>query len=339
MRSVKIARSPLVNGGIFLVILTICGTVGYIIIDNYSFMDALFMTAISISTVGYGEMAPLSTGGQIFTIVLMMVTIILVGYVIGNMTTYIASGSIQERRIQKKLSRKMEKLANHIIVCGYGANGQQAADALCDQGKNVVIIDTDRTLLDVEYLKNRYILHGDATDDAVLERAGIDKALVLLCTLPADADNLGIILSARTLNPKLKIISRGTTEEDEMKLKRAGADEVLSPARITGNKMAELALAPDVMNFFDAMLLKKVEGVELIVLEMEDMDSSWLNKPLAELTDDNVTIVGVRDKNKEYHFHPLVDTQLGDIESCLVLTTPKQAEEIRQRVSKPIKLG
>lgn len=333
MISKEIFNSPIKRGMILFLILTLFGTFGYMLIDDYSFMDGLFMTIITVTTVGYGEVRPLSDDGEIFTMILLLISMVMVSYVVGYMTTYLVSGAIKEKRLEYKLSKNMEKLMNHIIICGYGCNGQQAALALSNQGKSVVIIENDSAKLQLEFTKNMYILHGDATADEILQKAGVERASVLLSTLPIDSDNLYVVLTARSMNKDLKIISKATDVGYEQKIKRAGANEVLLPSKITGNRMAELVLSSDVINFFDSMLLNKSKETDLIVFDFSNINDQWNERPLAELVDEKSTIIGIRTKLGEYQFQPQLNTLIKDVASCLMITTVEHETSIRQRLT------
>lgn len=333
MTKKQIFNSPIKRGMILFAILTLFGTFGYMLIDDYSFMDGLFMTIITVTTVGYGEVRPLSDDGEIFTMILLLISMIMVSYVVGYMTTYLVSGEIREKRLEYKLSKNMEKLVNHIIICGYGCNGRQAALALKNQEKSIVIIENDSSKLALEFDKNMYILHGDATTDEILKKAGIEKAAILLSTLPTDSDNLYVVLTARSMNKDIKIISRASDASYELKIKRAGANEVLLPARLTGNRMAELVLSSEVINFFDSMILHKVEGVDLTVIDLSHLSPQWSDRSLAELVDGKSTIVGIRNKIGDYQFQPQLNMLIKDVDSCLMLTTKEHENDLKQRLA------
>ncbi|MGL5681992.1 MAG: potassium channel family protein [Marinifilaceae bacterium] len=245
MDKYKWLKNPITVGALLFIVLTFGSTFGYMLIDDYSFMNGLFMTIITLTTVGYGEPQPLSNDGELFTIIVMLVCMLYVSYLVTYTTTYIVTGKAKADQLERKIKRKMEKLSNHIIVCGYGLNGQQVADELLHQNPNlqIVIVDNDENKSEYEYRRNMYFIHGDATKDDVLKKAGIATAGVLITTISSDSENLYIVITARGLNKEIKIISKAYTSSYETKMKRAGANEVILPFVLSGQKMAQEAIA------------------------------------------------------------------------------------------------
>ncbi|MGK0325801.1 MAG: voltage-gated potassium channel, partial [Polaribacter sp.] len=222
---------------LFFTILAI-GVAGYMILSGDTFVNALYMTVITITTVGFGEVHPLSPEEKIFTIFLILTSISIFGYTVSSFTEYIISGQLFKQLKLKRVQKTIEKLEGHTIVCGFGRNGKQAIVKLKNYQKEYVVIERNKNLiekLDTEEILN---VEGDATTDEILIKAGIKRAKNLITALSSDADNLFVVLSARQLNKDCTIISRASKESSYSKLKIAGADNVIMPDKLGGNHMA-----------------------------------------------------------------------------------------------------
>ena len=202
---------------IIIFLLLVIGTMGYHFIDSYSFFDGFYMTIITIATVGYGEIHPLSTAGRIFTSFLIITSFGTFAYAISMFTKFVIDGEIQLYFKERKLNKLLSELKDHVIICGYGRNGFQATQVLQRHNQKFVVIDK----LNEEAFESKpkhLLLYGDATSDELLIRAGIKQAKAIIITLPNDADNLFICLSALNLNPKLTIVSRASEDSSDAKL-------------------------------------------------------------------------------------------------------------------------
>ena len=229
------------------------GTVGYVKIEQYSFLDALYMTVITLSTVGYTEVRPLDAPGKIFTIGLIMTGIGTAAWAFATAAEALLSVESLKILAKKRMERIVGKLTDHYIVCGFGRIGQQIAEEYGRNNVRFVVIDRDESRL--EMLRDRDIPHvvGDAADDDVLRSAGIDRALALIAVTPTDAINTFIVLSARSLSAKLYIVARADAVNNEGKLYRAGASKVVSPHALGGRWMGITAINPAVTDFITAM--------------------------------------------------------------------------------------
>lgn len=261
-----------ITGAILLLLLVfLAGSLGFKWLSGYSWIDAIYMTIITITTVGFKEVQPLSTADKIFTSILILTSIFIVGYAIKVITEYILSKNEIGNFKRKKVREKIDSLKNHVIVCGYGRNGKQSVQKLQDYKKDFVIIEMDEDLADRSDDDNDLLfVVGNAIEDDTLKEAGIERAHSLICALPSDADNLFIVLSARQINPDLKIISRATEETSFQKLKLAGADNVILPDKIGGDHMANLVVTPDLVEFLDNLSVSGVQdsiNVEQIPFE------------------------------------------------------------------------
>jgi len=236
-----------------IVLILAIGTVGYMVIEGWGFLDALYMTVTTITTVGYREIQPLSTGGRVFSMLLILggVGVILTG--LGTIVEYAIkaqlSGTLKRRAVKKQVG----KLRNHYIICGYGRVGESVARQFAAQKAAFVIVDRDPESLRRAESDGHLVVEGDATSDEALESAGIKKAKGVVAAVGSDADNISVTLSARVLNPQLLIAARASSETTISKLKRAGADRVVSPYGIGGRQMAVLMLKPLVSDYLDVV--------------------------------------------------------------------------------------
>lgn len=251
------------------------GTAGYKLIEGWSWHDALFMTVITLSTVGYGEVRPLSGIGELFTIVLILLGVGGVAYTFSTLADYFIAGELNGILQRQRMARTISKLRNHYIICGYGRVGQQVVQGLRANRYDVVVIDsTDNCVAEFEKEGIHYVI-GDAASDPILQQAGIERASGLCTCLPNDATNVFVVLSARTFNPNLFIISRSNQPESERKLRIAGANQVINPYLITGHRMAAQLLHPSVVEFLDVIM--RSGELELRIEEIKIGPASAMN--------------------------------------------------------------
>jgi voltage-gated potassium channel len=239
-----------------LVVIAI-GTLGYhwLWLDvGGTWMDALFMTVTTITTIGYGEIKPLTTAGRLFTIGLAITGIGSLFYMLGVVMEYLVSVRLADPMGRRRMERRMRELSRHVIVAGMGRVGRQAALELHQAGTDFVVVDPDAPAIEHATERGYVALVGDATEDEVLERVGIRRARGLIVTTGNDATNIYIVLSARVLNPDLYIVSRAAEEAGVTKLARAGANRAVSPYAIGGHRLAHLMLSPAVVDFFETAL-------------------------------------------------------------------------------------
>ncbi len=226
------------------------GMLGYVWIEDYPWLDAYYMAVITLASVGFGEVHPLSTAGRIFTTLLILFNVGLFAYSISTITSIFAEGGFHKLISEFRMNKRIENLENHTIVCGYGRHGSEVALELTKQNIPFVIIEHHADKIERLRTETHYLfVEGDATHDEVLAEASIAQAAALVITLPDDANNLFITLSARQINPDLRIISRANGPADEVKIRRAGADETVVPERIGGFYMASLVSKPEVVDF------------------------------------------------------------------------------------------
>lgn len=319
-------------GLLFLIVLM--GMVGYMSIEGMSWLNALYMTVITVATVGFREVHPLSEAGMLFTIFLIITSFGTFAYAITSLTAYVMDGEFNRYFQERRMSNAIEKLEGHVIICGYGRNGRQAAHVLKNHNQRFVVIENKKEI--VETLTHRFsdlVISDDATKDETLEKAGIKKASALITTLPMDADNLFIVLSARTLNPKLCIISRASDDNSDKKLKTAGADNVIMPDKIGGAHMASLVLKPDVIEFLDVITGQGGDTINLEEITFENLPEQLRNHSIKDLEVRNrsgANIIGFKTGNGEYIINPSADTKIIPGAKLFVLGTSDQIRKLKE---------
>ena len=227
------------------------GVVGFKIMTNLSWIDAMYMTVITITTVGFGEVRPLDPVSKIFTIFLILASVIIVGYAIKVITEYILSQNNIEELKRKKMQKRIDAMKDHIIICGYGRNGKQAAKKLMAYKREFVVVECNKENVEKHQSDMVPFVTGNANEDETLRLAGIERASCLISALPSDSDNVFVVLSARQINRNIRIISRASQETTYSKLKLAGANNVILPDKIGGDHMASLVVVPDLLEFID----------------------------------------------------------------------------------------
>lgn len=323
----------------FLVILLlfVAGILGYMFIEGLNLADALYMTVITISTVGYGEVRPLSTEGRMFTVVLIMSSFGTFAYTITELTKYVIDGEFRRLLLHYRVDRSISKLKDHTIICGFGRNGKQAYQTLTENGVKCVVVEQKKDLLQdlIETDKVLYV-EGDATHDDVLIRAGIKEAKALITTLPNDADNLFVVLTARVTNAKLKIISRASEDNSDAKLRHAGVDNVIMPDRVGGAHMAQLVIKPDVVEFIDMLTGQSKVDTHIEEISCGSLPDSYVGQNLRELNvrkNWGANIVGFKTAEGEYIFNPSPETRIQPHSKLFVLGTSKQISEMKKDIT------
>jgi voltage-gated potassium channel len=235
-----------------LVLAIVTGMLGYRYLEGFTWFEAYYMSLVTLSTVGFGEVFPLSFEGRVFTSFLILFNIGFFAYAISTITSILTDGDLKTFLKSFYMLQRIQQLKNHTVVCGYGLHGSELCKALARKNIPFVVVEQDPARIERFKQQNDYhYIQGDATDDKVLQAACIEKASALVSTLPSDANNLYIVLSGRQLNPDLKIISRLSNPEGEAKLRRAGANHVVMTEKISGYYMATLVNKPDLEDFFN----------------------------------------------------------------------------------------
>jgi voltage-gated potassium channel len=326
-------RDAYISLGLLVLIMAI-GIIGYMVIENFGFTDAFFMTIITIATVGFREVHPLSVPGMYFTIFLIITSFGIFAYAVSTITRYVISGAIGHYYKSRKVRKKIQQLKDHVIVCGFGRNGRQAVAELIEHGVSVVVIEKDESAME-KILENRDLLymHGDSTQDDILSQCQVKKAKALITTLPVDADNLFVVLSARELNRNMLIISRASSDNSSEKLKRAGATNVIMPDRIGGQRMAKLVAQPDIVEFLDYLMLQSTENIALEEINCSKLSSNFEGKSIRELdirNESGANIIGLKRSDKSFIINPLREIQLSSLDKLFVLGTQQQVERLKR---------
>lgn len=247
-------RTDLQRGGFALALVFIAGTLWYSLVEGWHWLDAVYMTVITLTTVGYGETHQLGDRGRIFTVALIVAGVLTIGYIVNRFTEAIVEGYFVDGRRLRQQRKLVDSLAEHFILCGFGRIGRQIATEFAAEGTKFVIADASSEQVRIAQAEGHSAIQADATLDETLLKMGVQKAACLVAALPSDAENLYIILSAKTLNPNIRAIARASNEEAVLKLQRAGADKVISPYITGAKRMAAAALRPQVMDFMDGIV-------------------------------------------------------------------------------------
>lgn len=312
------------------------GTTGYYLL-GFTPSEAIYQTIITIATVGFEEVHQLDNRGMWFTSFLVVVSIGIFFYAVTSLTRYIVEGVFMNSYKDTKVKRKISRLTDHVIICGYGRNGMQAASELLEHDVPIVIIEQEADIVQtLRETPGMLYVEGDATDEEVLKGAYLDNARAMITTLPEDADNLFVVLSAKELNPSIKIISRASMENSDVKLKRAGATNVIMPDKIGGQRMAKLVAQPDIVEFVDFLLLQSAESVVLEEISCGDLAACFAGKSIVELDIRNTSganIIGLKREDKSYLINPLPETKLSVSDQLFALGTKEQINLLRKTIS------
>lgn len=300
--------------GLLAIAVTI-GTVGYRLIEDISWFYAYYMSLVTLSTVGFGEVIPLSHEGRIFTSFLILFNIGFFAYAISSITSIFADDDIHDFFFEYNMMDRIQKLQHHTIVCGYGRHSIEVCEELVKEQIPFVIVELNPEKIEFIREETTYLfLEGDAADDDILLEAGIHQASALVLTLPQDASNLFVVMSARQLNPSLKIISRLNNAGDEMKLRRAGANHVVLPERIGGFYMAMLVNNSDLGDFFTLISNLGSHQVVFEEIAVNRLKKEFLGHPfgLGELqTAVKIPILALRYPDGRYQLNPQSEAQLN----------------------------
>jgi voltage-gated potassium channel len=328
---IKFFRTKIYTAVFLLILLLSIGVIGFKVMSNYTWVDSVYMTVITITTVGFGEVQPLDDNAKIFTIFLILTSVIILGYAITVITEYILSKNDLEELKQKEMQKKIDSFKNHIIICGFGRNGKQAVKKLNAYGKPFVIIEKDKEVIDRYQDDNLPFIFGNANEDEILIEAGIEKASTLISALPNDADNLFVVLSARQINKQMRIISRASQETSYEKLKLAGADNVILPDMIGGDHMASLVVIPDLVEFIDNLGIvgeRNINIEEVVVDKLYNVNEVKTIKDLDLRRKTGCTVIGFKDGKGEYIVNPEAETQLILGSKIIVLGRPEQIKKL-----------
>ncbi len=339
--SVRLIRFQRVNkyirkivlGVVLLFATTITGIFGFILIDDYTFWEAFYMTIITLSTVGYGEVNTLSQGGRIFTSFLILFNLGVFAYAITIISNFIVEGDLRAFLKEYKMYKKVHEMEDHTIVCGYGKHGRQVCEELRQSNLPFVVIEINNDLLEEISDPSYRWLHGDATSDELLLEARIDRAKAVVVTYSEDALNVYTVLTARQLNPDLRIITRASDRTAEKKLLRAGANHVVMTEIIGGFYMATLIHQPNVVEFFS--IISNMGDVSIHFKEVfyEQLKKEYRNKTIRDLSlraATGVNIIGARLPNGDYVVNPKPDLFIKKGMSLVILGDLNQIQVFKE---------
>jgi voltage-gated potassium channel len=315
-----------------MLIVLLFGVFGYRIIADYSWVDAFYMTIITVTTVGFSEVRPMGPEGRIFTTILIITSVFIFGFAISVITEYLISRNSLESLKKKKMKNIIESLNQHVVVCGFGRNGMQAAEKLKAYKRPYVVIEKDKEIIE-RYEDEILFVEGDANDDDVLLEAGIKNAQYLIATLPDDAANLFVVLSARQLKKELFIISRASLVNSQKKLFLAGANKVIMPDKIGGDHMASLVVMPDLITFMDKLSTEGENTTNLEEVAIEDFSNQIECNSLRDLDlrrKTGCTIIGYISPDGNYIINPEADMMLQPKSKVIVLGRPEQIKKLNK---------
>ena len=317
--------------GLVLVCVVVLGVVGLMAIEGWNFEDALYMTLITISTVGFEEVHPLTLHGKVLVTVLIILGVGTFFYIFTALSEYVVSGQLEGVLGRRKMKKKIDALSGHYIICGFGRVGAQVALELERENVPFVVVDTNSDGLTACAAKGYLYVEGDATDDEVLKSAGILRARGLVTATDSDADNVYVALSARNLKRDLFIVARSNIEKTEFKLLKAGADRVLSPYSIGGKRLASLLLRPAVVDFLDVVM--HTRDIELVLEEvLIRADSPFVGITMGEarsLCEEGANILAILKKDSEGIIpNPPRDLLIAEGDKLVVVGTRRQLGEL-----------
>tara|TARA_R110002051_G_scaffold55112_2_gene102908 strand:- start:3876 stop:4883 length:1008 start_codon:yes stop_codon:yes gene_type:complete len=325
-------RSKIYLAITLMLIVLLFGVFGYRIIADYSWVDAFYMTIITVTTVGFSEVRPMGPEGRIFTTILIITSVFIFGFAISVITEYLISRNSLESLKKKKMKNIIESLNQHVVVCGFGRNGMQAAEKLKAYKRPYVVIEKDKEIIE-RYEDEILFVEGDANDDDVLLEAGIKNAQYLIATLPDDAANLFVVLSARQLKKELFIISRASLVNSQKKLFLAGANKVIMPDKIGGDHMASLVVMPDLITFMDKLSTEGENTTNLEEVAIEDFSNQIECNSLRDLDlrrKTGCTIIGYISPDGNYIINPEADMMLQPKSKVIVLGRPEQIKKLNE---------
>ncbi len=328
----KLFKSKIYIALSLVLFVSLLGVIGFRYLSDYSWLDAVYMTVITMTTVGFSEVSPLDENAKVFTIFLIIASVFIFAFALSVVTEYVLGRNSLALLKKKQVKNKIKHMNKHVIVCGYGRNGAQAVARLKAYHMPFVVIENDAEVIE-KFEDEVLFVKGDANEDEVLEAAGIHKAQYLISALPTDAGNLFVVLSARQLNKELFIISRASEVGSEKKLALAGANKVIMPDKIGGDHMASLVVIPDLITFMDKLSTDGKKNTNLEEVAIERFASSATVNTLRDLDlrrKTGCTIIGYISPQGDYIINPEADLSLSSKGKLIVLGRPEQIEQLNK---------
>ncbi len=315
-----------------IVAIFLLGSFGYMLIEGWALIDAFYMTVITLSTVGFQEVQPLSQEGRVFTAFMIVLGIGTFGYGFGSLVAFFIEGELTDLIRTRKMEKIIESLRNHVIVCGYGNEGRHAVTELAKSNTPILIIEKNEILAEKLAHQGQLVIQGDATDDDILQRAGVATAKGLIAAVHEDTQNVFLTLTARGFNPGLTIVAKASAEASVPKLYRAGANKVVSSAEIGGHRMASALIRPSVVHFLDVIMSNQDLALRLEEVTIAE-GSAFDDKSIRELhvrARTGALVIGYQRKSQPIEVNPEAGTVLQADDILLVLGNDVQLKNLQK---------
>ncbi len=326
----QLVEHPLLLVNLTVLALLLLGAGGYMLIEGWPFLDSLYMTVITMTTIGYGEVKTLSPMGRVFTIGLILIGVIIASYALTTVVELFTSQEFVGRIRSQRRQKRLEKINNHCIICGFGRLGRNLAKELKERNYPLIVIDIDEEAIDSCRNLDLPVLHGSAADEHILYEAGIERANSLVAAANSDAGNVFIVLTAKNIKADLQIIARCNADSSISKLETAGANAVISPYTTTGQRIAQMLIRPNVLSFLDGVIEfadHRMRLEEFIICQ---------NSPLAGLTLQEarlkVAVLAVSKPGQTLLSHAMADTKLLPGAAVIVMGIDQELEKLAQIV-------
>jgi voltage-gated potassium channel len=313
------------------------GTIGFMFIEDLGFCDSLYMTVITVATVGYREIVIPGTGGQIFTMLVIIAGLATVVYFTTSVVELLLEGRLLDLMGRRRVLRELHDITGHYIICGYGRVGKQITGECHSRGTSVVVVEREKPVAQQGEKDGFIVVNGDATEESVLREAGIERARGLVTALSTDADNLFVTMSARIIRPDIFIVGRCNSDETESKLYRAGADRAISPHNVGGRHMAALLLKPMVCDFIDVVTHGELVELTLDSITVEK-SSAVSGRAIRDVLTDNlkgIAILGLKRPKRDFVINPGGQTVLDEGDILITQGSPQQTDFLRKVCSSP----
>lgn len=327
---VDVLPGNLIVAAAILVVLPVIGTAGYMLLEGWSFIDALYMTIITLTTVGFREVRELDTSGRIFTMFLIVSGVGAIFYGLVSLFQFVIEGELGTLWGVRRMKSQIERLRDNYILCGFGRVGEEIAREFSSRKLPFVVIESNPEAIERAERREFLLLVGDATSDEILKQAGIDRATCLLAASDSDAGNTFIVLTAKALNPGLFLVARAANPESEPRMLRAGAERVFSPYTIAGRQMALSALHPVVVEFIDTLATRRKGApilAEIDVSEVSDLAGRTIHDVLHRFP--SVVVLGLENAAGDLRVSPPSDTELRLDDRVIVMGQEDELEAIR----------